>query len=120
MEFIEGTDLSHLLLRELQLPAERSVDIAAQLCDALEYSHDQGVVHRDIKPANILLDEAGRVKVADFGLAKILQAEEQFLPALTRTRSSMGTVQYTGARTGGWRDATRPPCRYLRHRSSHV
>jgi len=94
MEFIEGTDLSHLLLREQQLPAERSVDIAAQLCDALEYSHDQGVVHRDIKPANILLDEAGRVKVADFGLAKILQVEEQFLPALTRTRSSMGTVQY--------------------------
>ncbi|MGI9240564.1 MAG: serine/threonine-protein kinase, partial [Verrucomicrobiales bacterium] len=94
MEFIEGTDLSHLLLRELQLPVERSVDIASQLCDALEYSHEQGVVHRDIKPANILLDEAGRVKVADFGLAKILQVEEQFLPALTRTRSSMGTVQY--------------------------
>jgi serine/threonine protein kinase len=42
-----------------------------QICDALQFAHDQGIVHRDIKPENILLDRRGRVKVADFGLAKL-------------------------------------------------
>ena len=45
-----------------------------QICDALQYAHDQGIVHRDIKPENILLDRQGRVKVADFGLAKLVGA----------------------------------------------
>ena len=44
-----------------------------QICDALQYAHDQGIVHRDIKPENILLDRRGRVKVADFGLAKLVE-----------------------------------------------
>lgn len=94
MEFIEGMDLAHLLMREERLPVANAVDIGAQLCDALDYSHGQGIVHRDIKPANILIDAAGRVKVADFGLAKILDGDGQPLPALTRTHSSMGTIQY--------------------------
>jgi serine/threonine protein kinase len=47
-----------------------------QICDALQFAHDQGIVHRDIKPENILLDRRGRVKVADFGLAKIVGTEQ--------------------------------------------
>ena len=46
-----------------------------QICDALQYAHDQGIVHRDIKPENMLLDRHGRVKVADFGLAKMVGSE---------------------------------------------
>ena len=48
-----------------------------QICDALQYAHDQGIVHRDIKPENILLDRKGRVKVADFGLARLMGLEAE-------------------------------------------
>ena len=50
-----------------------------QICDALQYAHDQGIVHRDIKPENILLDRRGRVKVADFGLAKLMGSRKRTL-----------------------------------------
>ena len=52
-------------------PAE-ALAIVPQICDALQFAHDEGIVHRDIKPENILLDAKGRVKIADFGLAKLL------------------------------------------------
>ena len=69
MEFIEGTDLRHLI-REHQLDPGKILPIINQVCDALKYAHDNGVIHRDIKPANILINKDGVVKVADFGLAK--------------------------------------------------
>ena len=72
-----------------------------QICDALQYAHDQGIVHRDIKPENILLDRKGRVKVADFGLAKLVGTEGRTSPlweaivagsvALTEAGTVMGT-----------------------------
>src|SRR5207244_5377113 len=67
--------------------------IGRQICDALEYAHEEGVAHRDIKPENILLDKKGRVKVADFGLAKLLgpvPAE----PQLTGSHQILGTLKY--------------------------
>ena len=73
-------------------PAE-SLKIVPQLCDALQYAHEEGIVHRDIKPENILLDKKGRVKIADFGLAKLVGAA----PAnytLTGSRQVMGTPHY--------------------------
>lgn len=54
------------------MSSEAALAIVPQICDALQYAHDQGIVHRDIKPENILLEKGGRVKIADFGLAKIL------------------------------------------------
>src|SRR5205823_9198418 len=64
-----------------------------QVCDALQYAHDQGVVHRDIKPENILLDKTGRVKIADFGLARLVGADSTS-QRLTQSREVMGTPHY--------------------------
>jgi serine/threonine protein kinase len=71
MEFVDGVNLRQLLHRG-RISAREALAIVPQICDALQYAHDQGIVHRDIKPENILMDRRGRVKVADFGLAKIV------------------------------------------------
>jgi serine/threonine protein kinase len=71
MEYVDGVNLRQLLNTGRVSPRE-ALAIVPQICDALQYAHDQGIVHRDIKPENILLDRRGRVKVADFGLAKLV------------------------------------------------
>ncbi|MGV3662831.1 MAG: protein kinase domain-containing protein [Prosthecobacter sp.] len=90
MEFVAGMDLQHLLKRESPSP-RRILQIISQVCDALQYAHERGIVHRDVKPANILIDERGNVKVADFGLAKIVgpQAVDY-----TATGTTLGTPDY--------------------------
>jgi predicted Ser/Thr protein kinase len=74
MEFVDGVNLRQLL-QAGRVSAREALAIVPQICDALQFAHDQGIVHRDIKPENILLDRRGRVKVADFGLAKIIGSE---------------------------------------------
>jgi serine/threonine protein kinase len=87
MEFVDGVNLRQLLANSRVSPRE-ALAIVPQICDALQYAHDQGIVHRDIKPENILLDRRGRVKVADFGLAKIVEGSTGSpLPAEMRTGS---------------------------------
>jgi len=71
MEFVDGVNLRQLL-RAGRIAPREALAIVPQICDALQFAHDQGIVHRDIKPENILLDRRGRVKVADFGLAKLV------------------------------------------------
>ncbi len=73
MEFVNGVNLAQLMKTGRISPRE-ALAIVPQICDALQYAHDQGIVHRDIKPENILLDRSGRVKVADFGIAKVVAA----------------------------------------------
>lgn len=90
MELVDGPNLRQLM-HEAIAPDEAS-DIVGQLCDALAYAHLQGVVHRDIKPENVLIDRQGRVRVADFGLAKLQR--ERADGFATRTRRVLGTVQY--------------------------
>ena len=71
MEFVDGVNLRQLLAGS-RVSTREALAIVPQICDALQFAHDQGIVHRDIKPENILMDRRGRVKVADFGLAKII------------------------------------------------
>ena len=71
MEYVDGVNLGQLL-RSGRVSPREALAIVPQICDALQYAHDAGIVHRDIKPENILLDRKGRVKVADFGLAKLV------------------------------------------------
>jgi len=71
MEFVDGLNLRQLL-RTRKFTPEEALAIVPPLCDALQFAHDRGIIHRDIKPENLLLDKAGRVKVADFGIAKML------------------------------------------------
>jgi predicted Ser/Thr protein kinase len=71
MEFVEGVNLRQLI-RAGKLQPHEALKIVPQICEALQFAHDEGVVHRDIKPENVLLDKKGRVKIADFGIAKML------------------------------------------------
>ena len=92
MEYVEGTDLRRLI-QAGELTPQQSLTIVPAVCDALQYAHDVGVVHRDIKPENILLDTSGRVKIADFGLARLTGSECSAI-TLTGTRQIMGTLRY--------------------------
>jgi hypothetical protein len=91
-EFVEGMNLRQLMDMG-ELSPEEALRITPQICEALQYAHDHGVVHRDIKPENVLIDRAGEVKIADFGLARIL-SEGGTAPALTRSTQVLGTPQY--------------------------
>ncbi len=75
MEYVDGLNLRGLL-DSGHVAAKEALAIVPQICEALQYAHDQGIVHRDIKPENILLNKRGQVKIADFGLAKLLRRTE--------------------------------------------
>ncbi|GAA1314194.1 protein kinase [Leucobacter albus] len=89
MELVPGEPLSAIIDREGRLPANRVLGIVAQTATSLQAAHDAGLVHRDIKPGNLLITPEGRVKITDFGIARIADQ----VP-LTATGQVMGTVQY--------------------------
>ena len=104
MEYVDGADLSRLIHAEgggLGVP--QALEIVGQVCDALQYAHSRGFVHRDIKPGNVLVDTDGRVKIADFGLAKLVARPSDAEPAqdstlesrATLTGQALGTPDYT-------------------------
>jgi hypothetical protein len=90
MEFVDGESLRHRLGAG-RLPPAEALRIIPQLCDAVQYAHDRGVIHRDLKPENVLIDRAGNVKVADFGLAKLGDEDGS---NLTGTGDRLGTARY--------------------------
>ena len=89
-EFLEGEDLRQALERGLPMSGVQRLDILLQVAEGLAYAHEQGVIHRDVKPANIRLVSDGRVKVIDFGIAKLASDESQ----LTQKGVTMGTASY--------------------------
>ncbi|HTR43052.1 MAG TPA: protein kinase, partial [Pseudomonadales bacterium] len=92
MEFVDGTNL-----REIEqagkLSAEQALAIVPQICEALQFAHNEGIVHRDIKPENLLIDKKGRLKITDFGIAKILDVATGKV-ALTGAKDVVGTPHY--------------------------
>ncbi|MDP3824701.1 MAG: serine/threonine-protein kinase [Burkholderiales bacterium] len=90
MEYIQGDDMKHHLDKGVRYSLEQSLKMVRDLLSALDYAHKQGIVHRDIKPANLLIEPGGRVKLTDFGVARIQDSGEA-----TRTQGSMvGTLKY--------------------------
>jgi eukaryotic-like serine/threonine-protein kinase len=89
MEYVDGQTLSSVL-RQGPMDATRAASIGADVAAALEFAHRRGVIHRDVKPGNVLIDNSGRVKVADFGIARANGADGD----LTQTGSVMGTATY--------------------------
>jgi serine/threonine protein kinase len=92
MEFMDGATLREVVRAGTLSPRE-ALQIVGQICEALQFAHDEGVVHRDIKPENILLDKRGRVKIADFGIAKIVEPQPQEV-SLTEGSGQVGTPHY--------------------------
>jgi hypothetical protein len=92
MEFVDGANIRQAM-RAGQIGPKEALAIVPQICDALQYAHEHGVVHRDIKPENVLLDKSGHVKVADFGLVKLMEHGAAD-PTLTGAGQVMGTPHY--------------------------
>lgn len=92
LEFIDGVNVRDMI-RSKSTSSREALSMVSQICSALQYAHDKGVVHRDIKPENILINKIGEVKLVDFGLAKLVGLDEDEM-GLTGTHQAMGTFHY--------------------------
>ena len=92
MEFVEGESLRNLMKRG-PVPPKQACKIIAGLLDALDYAHELGIVHRDVKPENVLVSNDGIVKIADFGLSRVVTGDNAH-SRLTRTHLILGTYEY--------------------------
>jgi len=91
MEFVAGRTLKEVLAAEGRIMPRRALEIATDICAALEFSHRHGIIHRDIKPGNVMLTPNGQVKVMDFGIARALASGAT---TMTQTSAVIGTAQY--------------------------
>ena len=88
MEFVEGRDLSDLIESKEPLSLERKLDIVIEMLEGLAYAHERGVIHRDIKPSNIRITAEGRVKIMDFGIARLESADASGSGAIVARRTT--------------------------------
>jgi serine/threonine-protein kinase len=91
MEYVNGRTLKEVLAVEGRLMPRRALEIVADICSALDFSHRHGIIHRDIKPGNVMLTQTGQVKVMDFGIARALASGAS---TMTQTSAVIGTAQY--------------------------
>ncbi|PYQ01858.1 MAG: hypothetical protein DMF82_18030, partial [Acidobacteria bacterium] len=104
MEFVEGQTISSILERGERFPPEKVIALVSQIASAVDYAHSKGVIHRDIKPSNLILYEGERVKVTDFGIAKLVDAEMTQSGTLLGTPSYMSPEQAMGDKLDGRSD----------------
>ncbi len=105
MEYIGGGSLEDRLRSGDEIRPRHAFRLVSETCEALAFAHGKGILHRDIKPANLLIDSEGRIRVADFGIAKILEDEEApLMTGLTVTGTTMGTPHYMAPEL--WEDPT--------------
>ena len=102
LEFVEGDTLADLLKKRGALPVDEALNIAKQICEALEAAHEKGIVHRDLKPANVKITPDGKVKVLDFGLAKAMESAPaasalSHSPTLSMAATNAGVILGTAA-----------------------
>ena len=93
MEYVDGVNLREAM-RAGRFSPNEALEIVPKICEALHYAHEQKILHRDIKPENILLDSKGSVKIADFGIAKLLGGASKENLTLTSTGHALGTPHY--------------------------
>lgn len=91
MEYVDGDTLRDIIRTEGPLAPRRAMEVIADVCAALDFSHRNGIVHRDMKPANIMINRAGAVKVMDFGIARAISDSSS---PMTQTAAVIGTAQY--------------------------
>ncbi|KAA0109909.1 Stk1 family PASTA domain-containing Ser/Thr kinase [Mycolicibacterium sp. P1-5] len=91
MEYVDGVTLRDIVHTDGPIPYRRAIEIIADACQALNFSHQHGIIHRDVKPANIMISKAGAVKVMDFGIARALADAGN---SVTQTAAVIGTAQY--------------------------
>ena len=101
MELVEGPTLAERI-KQSAIPADEALPIAKQICEALEYAHERGVIHRDLKPANVKITSGGAAKILDFGLAKALEgdaasADISSSPTISRMATQAGIILGTAA-----------------------
>jgi serine/threonine protein kinase len=92
MEFVDGVSLRQAM-RAGGFTSAQALTVVPRICEALQFAHNEGILHRDIKPENILLDSKGRLKIADFGIAKLI-GEPHAATALTGSGAALGTPHY--------------------------
>ena len=104
MEFVDGRTVAEVLAEGERFKPEKVIGLVSQVAVALDYAHSRGVVHRDIKPANLILYDADKIKVTDFGIAKLADADITHAGALLGTPSYMSPEQAMGEKLDGRSD----------------
>ena len=94
MEYVRGETLAELIKRRAPLSVAQRIKLIEELCAGLAQAHEAGIIHRDIKPANLMVDQQGRLKILDFGIARVAEGNKTRVGPLTQVNMQIGTPGY--------------------------